>query len=532
MAVSKNLKFNITADPSGFEKEAGKVKSDLRSLGKVGDQALSELGALFGVNVGKIQEMSGAIRGLSIKLSGIGSGGSAALGKIVTAAGEAAAAVAAIGVTAATAGFKALNTEAERFRQTVEGANVALATSAYVDTYKQAFSDAADGLGKSMSGIKDRFQRWWGTLGTNLKIGAFSAFTGTDAGAMREDATAKAEQAAQITSEIYALQRKISDESVRQAELDAQIAEAKRRGYDSTLSAKEQADALAQATELIRQKYQGPAGIITLESQLADKMAELNNVVSSTPAQIDAANQQRVKANQAVAQYNNTLRELSERSKTVTTNLTKQREELERMAALRQSIASLELSTPGIPMPQGAKALTEDGIKVPVKAEVDQESFLNVTSQVASLAEGLSSAIGGLLGDLITGGDAWGNFRDAALSAFADMAVSIGKLAVAAGTAALGISQALKTPSKGVIAIAAGAALIALGAAVKAGLSNISAGNYSSTSSVASGSYSASGTSDYTKQEIQIKVSGTLKGSGRDLLAAIESAQEAKLVTT
>lgn len=531
MAVSKNLKFNITADSSGFAKEAGKVKSDLRSLGKVGDQALSELGALFGVNIGKIQEMSGAIRGLSTKLSSIGSGGSAALGKIVTAAGGAAAAVAAIGVTAATAGFKALNTEAERFRQTVEGANVALATSAYVDTYKQAFSDAADGLGKSMSDIKDRFQRWWGTLGTNLKIGAFSAFTGADAGAMREDATAKAEQAAQITSEIYALQRKISDESVRQAELDAQIAEAKRRGYDSTLSTKEQADALAQATELIRQKYQGPAGIITLESQLADKMAELNNVVSSTPAQIDAANQQRVKANQAVAQYNNTLRELSERSKTVTTNLTKQREELERMTALRQSIASLELSTPDIPLP-GAKALTEEGIKVPVRAEVDQESFLNVTSQVASLAEGLSSTIGGLLGDLITGGDAWGNFRDAALSAFADMAVSIGKLAVAAGTAALGISQALKTPSKGVIAIAAGAALIALGAAVKAGLSNISAGNYSSTSSVASGSYSAAGASDYTKQEIQIKVSGTLKGSGRDLLATIESAQEAKLVTT
>ena len=347
-----------------------------------------------------------------------------------------------------------------------------------------------------------------------------------------EDATAKAEQAAQITSEIYALQRKISDESVRQAELDAQIAEAKRRGYDSTLSTKEQADALAQATELIRQKYQGPAGIITLESQLADKMAELNNVVSSTPAQIDAANQQRVKANQAAAQYNNTLRELSERSKTVTTNLTKQREELERMAALRQSIASLELSTPDITMPQGAKALTEEGIKVPVRAEVDQESFFNVTSQVASLAEGLSSTIGGLLGDLITGGDAWGNFRDAALSAFADMAVSIGKLAVAAGTAALGISQALKTPSKGAIAIAAGAALIALGAAVKAGLSNISAGNYSSTSSVASGSYGATGTSDYTKQEIQIKVSGTLKGSGRDILAAIESAQEARLITT
>ena len=131
MAVSKNLKFNITADSSGFAKEAGKVKSDLRSLGKVGDQALSELGALFGVNVGKIQEMSGAIRGLSTKLSGIGSGGSAALGKIVTAAGGAAAAVAAIGVTTATAGFKALNTEAERFRQTVEGANVALATFAW-----------------------------------------------------------------------------------------------------------------------------------------------------------------------------------------------------------------------------------------------------------------------------------------------------------------------------------------------------------------------------------------------------------------
>ena len=104
------------------------------------------------------------------------------------------------------------------------------------------------------------------------------------------------------------------------------------------------------------------------------------------------------------------------------------------------------------------------------------------------------------------------------------MAIAVGKMAIATGTATIGIKAALESLN-GYVAIAAGAALVALGTAVKTGMSNIASGNYSASASVASSGYHSAGMAEggYRTSSINIRVSGTLVGDGTQLKAVIDS---------
>jgi hypothetical protein len=174
-----------------------------------------------------------------------------------------------------------------------------------------------------------------------------------------------------------------------------------------------------------------------------------------------------------------------------------------------------------------------------VGMELDQSKLHDISEQVQSIVEnlatGLSESIGQLVGDLITGGEAWGNFAAAAMSSFADMAQAVGKMAISTGLATIGIKAALESLN-GYVAIAAGAALVALGAAVKAGLKNVASGNYASApTSVASGSYSSSSSSavaGYNERELNVKVTGTLKASGSELVTVLNNENRRRLATT
>lgn len=177
-----------------------------------------------------------------------------------------------------------------------------------------------------------------------------------------------------------------------------------------------------------------------------------------------------------------------------------------------------------------------NGIEVGVTFKY-QEGLMDMTRKVnaaiQSIAETTGSVIGQLVGDLATGGDAWSNFGNAAMSALGDMAISIGKIAIQAGIASLGIEAAITALGGpgAAMAIGAGVALVALGSAVKAGLSNVASGNYSAGFSVASGSYSA-GNSDYETREVNVKVTGTLEADGDALVAVINNTNNKNYYTT
>ena len=173
-------------------------------------------------------------------------------------------------------------------------------------------------------------------------------------------------------------------------------------------------------------------------------------------------------------------------------------------------------------------------ITVYVGIEADTQKVFEVTNEINSIIESSvirsSELIGNLLGTLSGGGDAWGDFKNAALSAFGDLAIAVGKIAISAGMASEGIKAALHLDNP-YIAIAAGAALIALGTAVKSSLSAVASGDYSAGGGGYSGGYSSSSGSGYDTREVYVNVSGTLQADGNQLIAVINNTNKKNYYT-
>lgn len=561
MAGKPEMKVKATMDNSDLKKKSRESKDALRDFEKAGTDAVGRLGEAFGVNTGKIDQMLSSVRGLGLQLQESGNAGQKAFGKILAGIDGASAALAGLGLASAVAVFEALSAEAENFKNTVAGANLELQTTAYIDTYRQVIHDFNRDLGKGFAETESGWKKFWGTIGSTMKAyltsgAAFqSALPGASTVVMPAANTQQLDRYLKVTSEarenaataenifkqIYDVQRQISDSSVEWARMEREIAEYKRIAYDKTVDSTTQLEALERSVKLINKRYGEEA---ELKRALADLQFEYNSLAESSVADIDKANQLRIQEEAVVARMNNALRELSDRQATVTQNAeeeAKARAEAlaaaQKMAQSRADLAAWGQMASQVSLINAPKA-SVSGISVPITPTLDESEVIDLTNELQSMVsssfETIGIAIGELVGDLATGGDAWSNFTNTAISAFGDMAIAVGKMAVSTGTTTLGIKAALESLN-GYVAIAAGTALIALGAAVKAGLSNIANGGYSASSSVASstGSYGSSsiGTA-FDEREINVKISGKLIGDGSQLLGVIESENQRKNHTT
>ena len=190
-------------------------------------------------------------------------------------------------------------------------------------------------------------------------------------------------------------------------------------------------------------------------------------------------------------------------------------------------------------------------VSATVKPEVDVEAFqraqaelhslkdpvIDLTSTINSGLQTLSVGLGETLGMLISGEGGFKDFANVAISAFADLAIQVGQIAISAGIASLGIKAALESLN-GYAAIAAGIALVALGTAVKGALSNVANGAaaVSVPSSYAPGSVigenSSTSLPNSESKSLEVNVSGRLVASGNQLVAVIESENKRKKLTT
>ena len=568
-------KVIIGADTSEFTKGIKQSKADLKSFGNVSDDVLGKLGAALGIDTKQVEQMASAIRGMGQKMEQAGGEGATAFNKIAAAAKGAGASIAAIGIAAAVASFKALNSEAEAFKNTIAGANIELQTKAYIDTYRQVFHDFNAETGQSVAeweaGLSKAFARFKANLSQNFvkgitgnanvletALGPIGSLLLGGNKAQQQAADAAATQAEQIAGRIYAIDRQRSDNLVRIAELERTIAESQRIMKDDSATLAERTAAYEAATQAINDKY---ALQLPLMQQRAGLMQEMVGLAGSTVQQVDEANQAQAEAIKLEGQQQDELRSLDRMAKSITSankaNNAALAEQLRLQKEIAQSRASLKdlnlgvsgglttgattagvgLNVPAIDTTalQGElNAALGDSLFLQLGVQIDKGALMDLSREVesvaTSLAESMSDAVGGLIGDLVTGGDAWGNFTNAALSAMGDMATAVGKIAIATGVASLGIKAALETLNPGV-AIAAGAALVALGAAVKAGLSNVASGNYSAGANVASGSYAYAG-GDYETRDVQVHVVGELKADGTQLKAVIANTDNQNSYTT
>ena len=467
-----------------------------------------------------------------------------------------------------------------------------VAVSAIAEIGKQGFSGAGD---RAVSTFVNALQGNFINAFSNITLGVGKAGANAFAGFQQVQGSAAAvgEEAARLQGRMYDIQVKLVNKAVEWARMERQIAEYKRIAYDKTVDTATQQDALNKATDLIKTRYKEEA---SLKKQLADLQEQYNNLASSSLQDIEKANQLRIDEENTIAGMNNALRELSERQASVAQQAQKEAEAqaealanakalAEEQAAIAKSRADLQdwrieakveipeieakVLLPEIPdipelevkvdtedlqyavtpavdttadiyslLPQGAQALVENGLAIPIKPELDTSEIIDLTTELQSIIsssmETIGTAIGQLVGDLTTGGDAWGNFADIAISAFADMAISVGKIAISTGIATSGIKAALESLNP-YLAIAAGVALVALGTAVKTSMSNVaSGGSYSSSAGVAYSGSSGSSSygSDVEDRELMVRVTGTIRADGNQLLTVIENENNRKNHTT
>ena len=563
MANAPQMKIPIGADTRDFEKGSRQVKQEMKDLNKVSSDAFSAIGNALGVDTGKLQQFSSALAGATRSLGTMGNDGKSAFAKIVTAAAPATAAIAGLGIGAAIIGFKALTSEAENFKSTVAGANIELQTAAYVNTYIQVMHDFSSATGKQVAEVEAKWKKFWGTLGANVKM-----YFGT--GAWKEDLTPwsnntsatteylslqhkaadAAKKAEEITGEIFKLERKRKEQAVELAKLSDQIADAIGIAKDNSNSLAVRQAAIAKAEDLIAQKKNM---VVPLEQKLATLYRQRSNLASDDVAAADATlaqEQQAYDVSRAITQEANSLLRIKnsivKASQKSAAEAAKEAEMMARVAEARANggiggVAGLNLSSALVRVPVQPLVTSEavhefkehfvaelgGGFTIAFALDPDSvEKIHDLSREVEGIATNMATsigeAIGNLAADLINGEDAWGNFANAALSAFGDMAISIGKIAIEAGLASEGIKAALSLGG-GWVAIAAGVALVALGTAIKSGLANVASGNYSAgASAVSAGATSPSG-KEYEQREVTVNVTGELVADGDELRAVLNN---------
>lgn len=538
-----NLKTVFSSDTKDFERGSKKVRQGIKDLETVGTSTLSTIGDAFGLNTGKIGQMTSAIVGLGAKLRDCGSTGGAAIGKLITGMGTLGAGIAGLGIGAAIAGFQRLNSLAENFGQTMQGISMKAAVDQYRATYGQAMMDSMGGKASGWFNARTRLQTGWDRV---------SNFTGNilagqgigKAIAADRSATEAARQASQYAYQMSELQKQQIENSVIVAQNNAKIAEYSRIVKDTNADNASRLEADAKVREALQHNYELQWNVLNEMVQLQKRINDLSSNSLEDTQKLANLEAQQVSL---VTEREMKLAEIDERARSIKVStsggvaemskLNGYLEEASRIIEESIDVGMMRISTEPIEKVVSSMGKAEVQIPATIKPQIDKYAVQKAVADITPVVEGafsmMGDSIGQLIGDLATGGDAWSNFGNIALSSMGDMAIAVGKIAIEAGLATEGIKKAL-TFGGGWVAIAAGTALVALGTAVKAGLSNVASGNYgaaSASGNVASSSYSAGFSSSYDR-DITVNVTGRLKANGSELVAVLNNESKRSSIAT
>ena len=538
-----NLKTVFGSDTKDFERGSKKVSQGIKDLEKLGTSTLSTIGDAFGLNTGKIGQMTSAIVGLGAKLRDCGSTGGAAIGKLITGMGTLGAGIAGLGIGAAIAGFQRLNSLAENFGQTMQGISMKAAVDQYRATYGQAMMDSMGGKASGWFNARTRLQTGWDRV-TNFTGNILAGQGIGKAIAADRSATEAARQASQYAYQMSELQKQQIDNSVIVAQNNAKIAEYNRIIKDTNADNATRLEAEAKVREAIQKNYELQWNVLNEMVQLQKRINDLSSNSLEDTQKLANLEAQQVSL---VTEREMKLAEIDERARSIKVStsggvaemskLNGYLEEASRIIEGSIDVGMMRISTEPIERVVSSMGKAEIQIPATIKPQVDKYAVKKAVADITPVVEGafsvMGDSIGQLIGDLATGGDAWSNFGNIALSSMGDMAIAVGKIAIEAGLATEGIKKAL-TFGGGWVAIAAGTALVALGTAVKAGLSNVASGNYgaaSASGNVASSSYTAGFSSSYDRG-ITVNVTGRLKANGSELVAVLNNESKRSAIAT
>ncbi|QZE15349.1 hypothetical protein K4L44_05820 [Halosquirtibacter laminarini] len=160
-----------------------------------------------------------------------------------------------------------------------------------------------------------------------------------------------------------------------------------------------------------------------------------------------------------------------------------------------------------------------------------KNAFTDISPIIRAGTENVLIGVSTLIGKLAQGGNFFKGFTHLVASTFADMAIQVGKIAIATGVATLGIKAALKSLN-GAVAIAAGVALVALGTAVKGSLSSVASGSSGGSSSPVGGNFDVRQFPTPNSSLVQVQVSGEFRQKAGDLVATIKQESQRQRILT
>jgi len=559
--AGNNLKTIITADTAQFKKGVKDAQNALKDFSKQGESALSEVASMFGVNSNALSTFTSSISNATKLIAGLGREGDTALAGLKTAALGVGTALAGMGIAAAINLFKELNAEAAYFEQRMQGVNLAAGAKAARETYRDALMEASgrgEAWAKEWQTQRTVFSGIWADLRT-LNLSPEE----------RQDALAKSQEAYRLASERVDIQRRMDASVESQARFQKEINDQLLIARDRSKTSAERDAARAKAVEAINDKYdeqlsiatalrdniaamdaltdnkdeedkqlhQANANLLNIESQRTQEltsMVRLENQISTSKTVQATAAEETQKATELTLEA---ATKLVEQQRALNALQTHNNAMMGR--AREASLGWGRVSDPTLML--RALGANQATIKVPativpkVDGEAAEAAVLELSDIIADGVAGMSEALGGLIGDLINGENAWGNFAQAGISVVADMLSTVGKAFIAEGVGVIAAQKAL-TMGAGAGAVAAGAAMVALAATMKTAMSNAASswgsGGYSS--SVASSSYASSsayGTSAFGR-EMELKVTGTLTANGSKLVAVLNNENDRRSYTT
>lgn len=513
--VLTNLKAKFGVDTSDFKKGLKDGENATADFKEAAGSQLEKFASMFGLDMGNVSSAIGtANKSLSFLAQSFK--GAAVSSNVLSVALK----VLKFAITATGIGaiIVALGTLIAYFQKTGEGsdkfAKILLQIKGVVNDVIDRLAVFGKGLWQLMTG---HFKEGWETMRGAFKgMGAEMKETWTEMGKLadREDALEDRE---------IALINSLEERKAKSAEL-------RRMAKEETDDNHKKLELLKQAEALTKSVY---ADQVSVERERLAIMKEKLRLQSSDPT-----DDQRREIAEQEAKINGLLREQSMELKAMLKEKNSVLEVEKKLFGQMNSYSNLKMPEfSNVKWAENLKRSMNELQHTFIQTKESANLFFEVFDEVAidatnTLNESLTSlaeGFGEVLGSLMTGNAGFQDFGKMIAGVFADMAINVGKIAIGAGMAVLGIKKALMSLNP-YVAIAAGVALVALGTAIKGSLKNAAGGVASGTGGEGAGfTYD---TRASKQQAVQVNINGKLVAQGKDLVYVFDQESNRRYATT
>lgn len=591
-----NLKVRFGADTKNFKQDLESGKAAVDNFTGGASSAFSDFAEVFGVNMGAVSaQFTSVQKGLTL-LSGGFKGATAASGGLSAALKILRLALISTGIGAIIVALGSLIsyfTQTERGAEAVERVMASLKAifkvitdqaSLLGETIVNAFKNPKQTIEELWEFIKSQFvnritaiprviEAAWNIVKSIFKGGIgeaakeyASALTQLGTGLDKtqqgkvfnyfkevgKEMGAEAKQAWELEKSLQALEdREIALIEVQGKRRQA-IADLRLKAKDLDTTEKERQAALAEAMQIQRQMT---ADEVALQKErvriqeaqlnmgekldddvraLAESKARLNDIEAEGLAEIRAMSREYNSLTKSINENAQAVRLAAiEKEKAESKNLKQIDSKKLAVDPTTGQIAQTKIETPKLEGFETDKLETSAAKIQSIYGDL-KTTVMDFSQVFSDSMSGAAMAFGESIGQMLAGSAGLGDLIAIVGQTLGDMAIQVGKIAIATGMATFGIKAALESLNP-VLAIAAGTALVALGSFVKSSMSSASSGgSYSSASGVnySTGATGAAALSPVRSAPMEINISGTFKQQGKDLVAVIDKNSVRKTITT